>query len=270
MGRCRVRYDTKHLQALLRARYPEPHWLLLLEVPTLPGPGARRADALALGLGERSGAGIEGFEIKSHRGDWLRELGMPGKSESAARYCDRWWLVLSAPEIVRDGELPDGWGLLVPRGKRLVALQQAARRAPEPPSREFLSALLPRILAETRGMGERNEDYERGFANGFAQRARTASLELRLAEKRLETLQQTITRFEETSGLRVEPWRGQRVGEAVRLVLSGGMREYEQRLRLAHHSLTRLAEQITRSLDEQSGDSTEIDRGPLQRGRFQS
>jgi hypothetical protein len=79
---------------------------------------------------------LEGFEVKVSRGDWLRELKDPHKSQAVRRYCARWWL-LAPSGIVRADELPDGWGLMVARGSLLRAEVQAPRLQPEPVPRGF-------------------------------------------------------------------------------------------------------------------------------------
>ena len=56
---------------------------------------------------------IHGHEVKVSRADWLAELKCPEKSERIKRFCNHWWLVVSDQSIVRDGELPDDWGLIV-------------------------------------------------------------------------------------------------------------------------------------------------------------
>lgn len=68
---------------------------------------------------------ILGFEVKVSRSDWLSELKKPEKADSLARYCDRWYLVISDPKIVKDGELPPTWGLLCRKGDRLVEVVKA-------------------------------------------------------------------------------------------------------------------------------------------------
>lgn len=89
---------------------------------------------------------IYGHEVKVSRSDWLSELADPTKAEEWARYCHHWYLV--APEgIVRD-DLPDGWGLMVPRGNSLVIAVKAPRRdpLPMPPN---MTASLARAIAKT-------------------------------------------------------------------------------------------------------------------------
>lgn len=106
--------------------------IYLTEV-TAPG-GTRRADAVHIGLWQSRGAGrIDVCELKTSRGDWLKELREPKKAEAWWPYCHRFWLVVPHEGIVKDGELPDGWGLMMPssRGRRFRVLVKAKDRAPE-------------------------------------------------------------------------------------------------------------------------------------------
>jgi hypothetical protein len=54
---------------------------------------------------------------------------------------DYWWLAVPNDKIVRD-DLPLGWGLMIQRGGRLVAVIQPARLRPEPIPRSFMASLM--------------------------------------------------------------------------------------------------------------------------------
>lgn len=73
-----------------------------------------------------------GFEIKCARSDWLRELADPAKAQAWMRYCTRWYLVTSEPGIVRDGELPAGWGHMQANSRGLLTVKAAPKLHPEP------------------------------------------------------------------------------------------------------------------------------------------
>lgn len=66
-------------------------------------------------------------EVKVSRSDWLSEMKKPWKSEAFTRHAHRSWLVVPDAAIVKPGELPEGWGLLVPGAKGLRAKVQAPR-----------------------------------------------------------------------------------------------------------------------------------------------
>lgn len=98
---------TGDIKAAMRARYCAPEWALMFEVGDGTGVNQRRwADAVAMNLWPSRGMEVNGFEIKVSRSDWQRELKNPAKAESVQQYCDRWWIV-TAPGIVKDGELPN-------------------------------------------------------------------------------------------------------------------------------------------------------------------
>lgn len=98
------------------------------------------ADFIAIDKYSSSQA-MHGHEVKVSRGDWLTELRDPSKSERIKRYCNFWWLVVSDASIVKDGELPDGWGLIVKAGEKLRIKVQAVELQPAPLSLDFIAGL---------------------------------------------------------------------------------------------------------------------------------
>lgn len=108
----------------------------------------RTADFVAMDLWPSSGLTLHGHEVKVSRSDWLRELKAPEKAAEFIPYMNCWWIVASDPRIVRPGELPDDWGLMVMRGIEVSVKKRAPKRdaKPMPPSR--LAALL-RAVSQT-------------------------------------------------------------------------------------------------------------------------
>lgn len=105
----------------------------------------RRCDAIYVGFTSTSGRLLVGHEVKASRGDWLTELKSPGKADTWADQCHEWWLV-TAPGIVADGELPDGWGHMVP-GKsrtRMKVLKPARRHPDRQPSWDAVRSIIAR------------------------------------------------------------------------------------------------------------------------------
>lgn len=128
----------------LRIRFTPPRHALFVEVANATGFAANRhIDALAVGLWPSEGMEVEGIEIKVSRGDWLRELKQPEKSAAISRFCDRFWLAVPDAALVRDGELPAGWGLLVCTDEAcgVRVRSQAAKLDAEPLSRTFIAAI---------------------------------------------------------------------------------------------------------------------------------
>lgn len=213
--------------------------------------GRRRyADILAIGLWPSRGLEIEGFEVKDHRSDWLREVKDPAKADAIFRFCDRWWLV-SAPGVAKIEEVPSPWGWMewVPAQKgalgRLMTRKQSPKMEPVEPSRGFLASLL-RSLA-------RAESFEHALAEARVQARAEGSREMKLAwdawtakrdadgagkpsdaqmqrmKERLERLDQ----FEKESGVRIgyDYHAGQRVKVAMELsaVIGNGNGSREMR-----------------------------------------
>ncbi|WP_176561872.1 hypothetical protein [Mycolicibacterium palauense] len=118
----------------LRRHYIEPSrrlpgGIFVPEVGMNGGYGAgRRCDAIYVGFTTTSGRQLVGHEIKVSRSDWVAELGRKtGKADAWADQCHQWWLVVSDPDIVRAGELPEGWGLMSPgRSVTRMAIHQPA------------------------------------------------------------------------------------------------------------------------------------------------
>jgi hypothetical protein len=154
---------TEHdvIQAL-HARYGEVHgngrrYAVAGGVRSGTGFNARRtADFIAMDLWPSKGLALHGHEVKVSRSDWLRELAEPEKAAEFIPYLNHWWLVVSDPAIVRDGELPGGWGLMEVQGGRLAVKHAAPRRDAEPLPPARLAALL-RAVAQTSGNREARE-----------------------------------------------------------------------------------------------------------------
>lgn len=102
----------------------------------------------------RVGPMLHGHEVKVSRSDWLTELKDPDKAKAFNRYCDYWWLVVSDKEVVKPGELPEGWGLMVAYRDTTKVIVQAQRLEAESMTRD-LQATLMRATAKTAARIER-------------------------------------------------------------------------------------------------------------------
>lgn len=171
---------TDELIELLRARYTAApgavtEWAFFEQVRANAGAGAERtADAVAMNLWESRGLAVHGFEVKVSRSDWQREIRQPEKAEPLIQRVDFWWLVVGDPAIVRDGELPEGWGLMVPRGGKLVATVQPTKREGARIDRGFVASLLRRVDRDA--MASR---HLRDAVNAARESARSENRQLR-------------------------------------------------------------------------------------------
>jgi hypothetical protein len=114
----------------------------------------RTADFMAVDTWASSGHAIHGVEVKVGRSDWLRELKDPSKAEEFVPFTNYWWLAVADKSLVRDGELPDGWGLLAPRGRSLAAVRRPSKREAVPLTLARIAALL-RAVDKTARSSER-------------------------------------------------------------------------------------------------------------------
>lgn len=224
-------FTTAEIMEKLRARFAWPEYALLEEVG-FGGDGSfgnrySRADAIAIGQWHSSGYGLQGFEVKCSRSDWMKEVRTIGKADAAYRYCSRFWLV--APEAVATiDELPGTWGWMVPRGATLRVKRQAPvlQPAPLPPGMiSHLVGVAIRRNSSEQTMARRiREEYERGLAAGIEQE------QMKYRPEALERLQKAVDRFEAESGVKIaDEWGYGDIGKAVRFVKNGGMKKLIER-----------------------------------------
>lgn len=141
---------ASYLKALLRIKYAAPEYATLEEVRNTTGrihrvkgtTGPRYADMLAMGLWPSNGLEIIGFEIKVSRADWLKEISDSKKAVPVKQYCDRWYLVTSNTKIVKEGELPQDWGMMVLDGNRMSVVVEAPKLSPTALDHNFVASLV--------------------------------------------------------------------------------------------------------------------------------
>lgn len=139
-------------------------WAVAAQVRSHAGFDARRTcDFVAMDLWPSKGLLLHGHEIKVSRSDWLRELKDPSKADEFIPFMNCWWVVAADRRIVRPGELPDGWGLMVMNGPVLTTPRKAAKRKAEPLPPTRLAALL-RAIAQTSAYLERRKSEAHGGA----------------------------------------------------------------------------------------------------------
>ena len=96
----------KDIRDLLETRYGRGY-VFCAQVATESGAFGGYVDAVAMGIWPSTGYEVHGFEIKTNRSDFLRELKQPEKSR-ARDYVNRWWIV--APfGCIDKRELPEDW-----------------------------------------------------------------------------------------------------------------------------------------------------------------
>jgi hypothetical protein len=215
--------------ALLRKRYESQKgaWAYFEEVRNQTGYQRTRttyADAVALSLWPSRGIELHGHEIKVSRSDLLKELQEPGKSEPIQQFCDRWWLVLGAANLIKPGELPPTWGLMVVQGSQLRVTVEAPKLERKPWSPEFVASFCRSIddginrthvsRAEYKLVTDRVSALEADVDKRVAERL---AEEVARKAPDLEALRRSVDAFEAAIGRPLTTYNGRQLAELVRV-----------------------------------------------------
>ena len=167
------------------------------------------------------GLELHGFEVKTSRADWVKELADPAKAEEICRFCDRWWVVAGNAEIVRPGELPPTWGLLVLGGDKLGLKVEAPKLEALPADRLFLAALLRRAQETSADEEFLRAETEKRVKAREAELRAIFELRHQADARRHEGLRERVRAFEAASGVKIDGWQDAgAIGAAVAFVLS--------------------------------------------------
>ena len=211
----------KDLEFYLSQRYCQPEWAFFPQVRSSTGVANRVADGIAMNMYRSRKHEIHGFEIKVSRTDWLNELKSPQKADVIFSYCDKWWLVVSDKDIVQNGELPKGWGLMVVRGRGLVAKIKAEYVKAEVIDYGFIASLLRSASANLVPTDSIEQQLDDAWNKGEA----SQEYKIESAERNAKRYKKIIEVFEKESGVKIEEWYGnqeaEKVGRLLRRILDG-------------------------------------------------
>ncbi|MGB0969419.1 MAG: hypothetical protein ACPGVG_00450 [Mycobacterium sp.] len=104
----------------------------------------RYLDTVAVGLYRRTNYQVLGHEIKVSRADWLAELRNPRKAKAFEDLVSGFFVV-APQDVVRDDELPQGWGSLVWYPARIRVARYPTMRDITPP-RSWTASLIARAI----------------------------------------------------------------------------------------------------------------------------
>lgn len=235
----------------LRRAYPSNEYAVVAQVANATGSNVSRwADAIAMGLWPSRGLHLHGFEMKSSRSDWKRELDQPEKAETIASKCNYWWIVAGADNIVQLDELPQPWGLYVCVAGELIKKKPAVfveRESTLP--RSFVAAILRQaqeqcdvtaiasLVEETKLFAEYQRGLDVGEKRGLAQSDGAVA---KLAE-----LEKLVSGFEKAAGIDLHQFRWEdpaALGAAFRRVVRGEAKRDEERMLASAKSIVRMLE----------------------------
>jgi len=193
-------WTEARLVEALKSRYGENEWAMMTQVRQGAGWNKRTFDAIAIGLWGSRGHPVHGFECKTSRSDWSRELAKPEKADPLAAFCTYWWVV--APKSIVDPlSLPLGWGLLEAWDNGTVhTIAEAERRDPEPFTRGFVAQVLKRALAADPNLRAVREATKKGYDRGISEMDSRLETERASAER----ARQRVRDIEAAAGLRLD------------------------------------------------------------------
>ena len=212
--------NAQQLYELIKQRFKPPAWITFSEVSDGTGVNiARYADAIAMSIWPSRGYDLNGFEIKVSRSDWLKELNDPSKSWPIQRFCNAWWVVAANEDIVKDGELPKTWGLMVPKGGKLKVVSKAPALKPERMDRAFVASILRRQYQCQEFLAKKAVEAAVGDRVDSRRVARQEDIDLKARARDLEfenqRLRTSIGDFERVSGIKLTQWNGEKMGELI-------------------------------------------------------
>jgi len=205
----------------------------------------RTLDAIVFDTWPSEGLTLHGLEIKTTKSDLRRELQNTKKYADFAPHLDYFSIV--APKGTVDLRLlPQKWGLYQPtddgklraRRKPLSIHDENHRTISRSMAAAFVRALVSRSLSQ--------DATAAAFARGEDVGKRFGERKIESLSKDNDSLKKAIEEFEEVSGVKIPSWGGVKIGEAVNIVLAGGI---EQRLKYTGNIRT-LGEKILRLADE--------------------
>lgn len=216
------------MEKYLADRYCDSRqWVYLTQVRNSTGGADRIADAVAFNMYHSTGYEVIGFEIKVSRSDFLSELKDMSKSNEIMEYCDKWYLVVSDPNIVQDGELPKNWGLLVLKGDKLVQKIRPVTQKPKRMPMHFIASIMRRSADEVTRIKNQHihrddieeevrKAEERGYERGRGYNGKNT-------EEALKSLRENVSAFEEASGIKFEQYRGKEYQKSLGMYVRAGM-----------------------------------------------
>lgn len=197
--------------------------------------GNRTIDVIVMNLWPSRGLDIWGIEIKASRSDWLREVKNPEKADKIFSMVNSFFVAVADKDIIKPGELPKDWGLLVPHGKSMKFVEPGVHKDVEV-SRSFLAAMLKATQTRTPAEIIRQTAYNKGFEEG--RKVVADDYHANRMKNHLNELQKSVNEFQEASGLKIDGWnQGKRLGELVMWLKTANLDLLTDNMKSAHDRL---------------------------------
>lgn len=214
----------------LRPHYPAEQYALLPQVGNATGTGvSRHLDGVALGLWPSRGIHLHGFEIKSYRGDWLRELKNPAKAEAMHQFCNYWWIVAAEKNTVADGELPIGWGLMIYDAEKQSLKKVTAAKYVEAKAADI--SFIAAIMRKAQGVATPDGVIAKARAEGYAEGKEAGESNAKRSIEDYRKLKERVRTFERATNLDIDNWRPiEDLVNAIDAAMNGTVERYRKQL----------------------------------------
>lgn len=235
---------------LLRKKYPDNEYALMQEVSDRAGHSRSRSlDYLVVGLWPSRGLNVEGIELKSNRSDWLNEIKNPQKQENHFQYCDYFWLLTNGKgkTIALIEEIPETWGWMDIEYDKIKIKKQAPKLSPIAISRDFFAAALKRASNKEKFV------HVDGIEEHVKERVDSA-IKYHVAECdrqtiKLQELQKAVNEFQRKTGLRINTFDIQNIGQGVRAYMDCDLESLQNKLFGLSDAAKKISEQIISNID---------------------
>lgn len=235
---------------ILRRRYPESEYALMEEVSDRAGHNrSNSADYIVMSLWPSRGLSLQGFELKSYRGDWLRELKKPKKAENIFQYCDCFWLLTADEDVAKLEEIPKPWGWLSIKGQRIIVKKPAPQLKPKPVTKDFLACMLKR--AASKGNYVRYDEIDERIEHAREEGKSQADRSRGHIQEEYEKLKNTVEEFQKHSGINLQhTWHGDTkdIGQAIKFINNGGADSIRKQLLGLKETTKTVSERIENGL----------------------
>lgn len=240
---------STELVELIRKRHPSPAWVTLAEVRNGTGFSrgkTRTADALSFSVWPSNGLAIHGFEVKVSRSDLIKELSDPAKAAEFSKWCDYWWLVVSKVQFVESVAIPESWGVLFEANGVLKVHKHPNKREREPIDILFVCAVMRSVQEGLVAEYVKRSDIE---AETQAKIKRAVEDHRDSRQWDHDRLATKVADFESASGIKLEDFRADEIGHAVKLVREIGAHEIRHWVEYQLPQIDRLRQQFAEYLD---------------------
>lgn len=239
---------NKTLHQILLAKYPPAECIILREVADSSS-GRRYLDYMVVNLWESRGQAIIGIEVKSYRGDWIKEMKTPEKQELHVPYCDYFYLLITDEKVAKIEEVPENWGLMVVKNEKIFIVKKAPKLKAVQMPKQLMMGMLRR--AANKDGYILKEDIKETIKLKVEEAVKNQGYDRDRRLREYEKLVKIRDELSQEIGFDIfSTWRKPKeIGEKLKYLLNHDFGELLEQLKRLNESATSLAERSKIGLD---------------------